>query len=340
MKRSLTMRLMLLFSLLLAAFTVLTAVIYNALMVRQSITHHSQAMQRDAFAIAEARLGYSLNTTDEAALRQCAQKLVEQKPILQGHVMDQIYARMEREEAWIAPYYAGDYLYMVEENPALAFNFPEEGFNLFIDAMCIPAGAEHKEEAELSRKLAEIDCAIPVETAPGTYKRGEGDAAAMAMFGKSESELSEVERTMAGILASYSAEEIVAGMDVKQGDNLYLWNKVKVSDELLQQFPYLETVQIRRHLPDALVVTVTECTATVAVPSDGGYYYLSEQGKVLEQNAADGGLPLVTGVLCVLLGVYALLFPGASAVFVMRMVGVMMLISSAVNLINVLTWRE
>ena len=51
-------------------------------------------------------------------------------------------------------------------------------------------------------------------------------------------------------------------------------------------------------------------------------------------------LPLVTGVLCVLLGVYALLFPGASAVFVMRMVGVMMLISSAVNLINVLTWRE
>src|SRR5699024_3275490 len=63
---------------------------------------------RDAFAIAEALLGYSLNTTDEATLRQCAQKLVEQKPILQGHVMDQIYARMEREEAWIAPYYAGD----------------------------------------------------------------------------------------------------------------------------------------------------------------------------------------------------------------------------------------
>ena len=53
MKRSLTLRLMLLFSLLLAAFTVLTAVIYNALMVRQSITHHSQAMQRDAFAIAQ-----------------------------------------------------------------------------------------------------------------------------------------------------------------------------------------------------------------------------------------------------------------------------------------------
>ena len=39
---------------------------------------------------------------------------------------------------------------------------------------------------------------------------GEGDAAARAMFGKPESELSEVERTMAGILASYSAEEIAS----------------------------------------------------------------------------------------------------------------------------------
>ena len=38
----------------------------------------------------------------------------------------------------------------------------------------------HKEDAELSRKLAEINCAIPVDTAAGTYKRGEGDAAAAA----------------------------------------------------------------------------------------------------------------------------------------------------------------
>ena len=80
---------------------------------------------RDAFAIAESLLGYSLNTTDEASLRQCAQKLVEQKPILQGHVMDQIYAKMEREEAWIAPYYAGDYLYMVEEIPPWNFTSPK-----------------------------------------------------------------------------------------------------------------------------------------------------------------------------------------------------------------------
>ena len=103
---------------------------------------------RDAFAIAEALQGYSLNTTDPQELRNCAAKLTEQKPILQGYVMDQIYAKMTREEAWIAPYYAGDYLYMVEENPDLAFYFPEEGFNAFIDAACIPKGCANKEGAE------------------------------------------------------------------------------------------------------------------------------------------------------------------------------------------------
>lgn len=53
MKRSLTMRLMLLFSLLLAAFAIITVLLYNALMLSQSIRHHSQVMQRDAFAIAQ-----------------------------------------------------------------------------------------------------------------------------------------------------------------------------------------------------------------------------------------------------------------------------------------------
>lgn len=103
---------------------------------------------RDAFAIAQAMLGYSLNTTDVQELRNSANKLSEQKPILQGYVMDQIYDKMIREEAWIAPYYAGDYLYMLEENEDLGFFFPEEGFNAFIDAACIPKGCANKEGAE------------------------------------------------------------------------------------------------------------------------------------------------------------------------------------------------
>lgn len=93
----------------------------------------------------------------------------------------------------------------------------------------------------------------------------------------------------------YTAEEIIAGMNVKQGDNLYLWNKVKESDMLLEKFPYLQTVQMRRRLPDTVEITVTECSAVVAVPYSGGYLYVSAQGKALEQSANDGGLPVVVG---------------------------------------------
>ena len=105
---------------------------------------------RDAFGIAQYLLGYDVNTTDPAQLQACADKLAQQKPLVQQYVMDQIYSSMENEEAWIAPYYAGDCMLMMESNENLAFYLPQhQGFNMFIDAMCIPKACQEKEAAEL-----------------------------------------------------------------------------------------------------------------------------------------------------------------------------------------------
>ena len=105
---------------------------------------------RDAFGIAQFLLGEDINTTDKAVLDATAEKLKAQKPVLQQYVMDQIYSTMENEEAWIAAYYAGDCMTMMENNEDLAFYLPEEqGFNLFIDAACIPTCCKEKEAAEL-----------------------------------------------------------------------------------------------------------------------------------------------------------------------------------------------
>ena len=105
---------------------------------------------RDAFGIAQFLLGYDINTTDKAELDRCAELLKQQKPVLQQYVMDEIFAIMQNEEAWIAPYYAGDCLTMMDENENLAFYLPEDqGFNMFIDAMCIPSCAKEKEAAEI-----------------------------------------------------------------------------------------------------------------------------------------------------------------------------------------------
>ncbi len=103
---------------------------------------------RDAFGIAQKLLGYSQNTTDEAELLACADKLKEQKKVLQTYVMDEIFDKMEIGEAALAPYYAGDALTMIDENPDLAFVLPKEGSNLFIDAMCVIKGSKNKELAE------------------------------------------------------------------------------------------------------------------------------------------------------------------------------------------------
>jgi spermidine/putrescine transport system substrate-binding protein len=104
---------------------------------------------RDAFGITQYMLGYDVNTTDPVALQACADKLAEQKPVLQQYVMDQIFSTMENEEAWIAPYYAGDCVTMMANNENLAFYLPvEQGFNLFTDVMCIPSCCQEKEAAE------------------------------------------------------------------------------------------------------------------------------------------------------------------------------------------------
>ena len=105
---------------------------------------------RDAFGVAQYMLGIDVNTTDKVQLQQCADALSQQRPLVQQYVMDQVYAKMEEGNAWIAPYYAGDAMMMMENNEDLRFYLPEDqAFNLFIDAMCIPACCENKEAAEL-----------------------------------------------------------------------------------------------------------------------------------------------------------------------------------------------
>ncbi len=104
---------------------------------------------RDAFAIGELMMGYSLNTESSEELENVARKLTQQKKIVQAYVMDEIFDKMGAGDALIAPYYAGDALTILEENEDLDFVVPKSGTNLFIDAMCIPTSARQKEAAEM-----------------------------------------------------------------------------------------------------------------------------------------------------------------------------------------------
>lgn len=104
---------------------------------------------RDAFAIAQIRLGYSLNTESTDELTKSAELLKEQKKVVQAYVMDEIFDKMGAGEAVLAPYYAGDALTLMGEYDHIGFTVPQSGTNLFFDALCIPKGAKQKEAAQM-----------------------------------------------------------------------------------------------------------------------------------------------------------------------------------------------
>lgn len=118
---------------------------------------------RDAFAIAQFLLGIDVNTEDHTLWDKAADKLIEQKPLVKKYVMDEVFNMMESGEAALAPYYAGDFLSMVENNPDLAFVYPKEGTNFFVDAVCIPTSAKNKAGAEAYINfLLEPDIALAI----------------------------------------------------------------------------------------------------------------------------------------------------------------------------------
>lgn len=104
---------------------------------------------RDAFGIAQFYLGQSVNTKSIEDWDKAIDALKAQNHLVSSYVMDEVFNKMERGDAALAPYYAGDFLTMYDVNPDLAFVYPKEGVNFFVDAMCIPKNAQNKEAAEL-----------------------------------------------------------------------------------------------------------------------------------------------------------------------------------------------
>ena len=121
---------------------------------------------RDALGLTLKMLGYSQNTTNKDELREAADKIIEGKENFQGFWMDQILEKLPNEEILIAPYYNGDAVTMMEDNPDLAFYIPREGTNVFVDAMCIPANAKNVANAE---KFINFMCSTEAAAANADY---------------------------------------------------------------------------------------------------------------------------------------------------------------------------
>lgn len=135
-------------------------ILYNKTMVSSAPTKWSdlwneeysdnilmQDSVRDAFMVAQKMLGYSMNSVDEAELKECRDKLIEQKPLVQAYVVDQVRDKMIGNEAAIGVIYSGEAIYTQRENTDLEYVIPEEGTNVWIDSWVIPKNAPNYENA-------------------------------------------------------------------------------------------------------------------------------------------------------------------------------------------------
>lgn len=107
-----------------------------------------QASVRDAFGVALKKLGYSLNSTNEQELKEARDLLIEQKPLVQAYVIDQVRDKMIGNEAALGVIYSGEAIYTKRENSDLEYVVPKEGSNIWFDSWVIPKNAANKENAE------------------------------------------------------------------------------------------------------------------------------------------------------------------------------------------------
>ncbi len=103
---------------------------------------------RDAFMVAQKKLGISMNSAAPEDIERAKGELIAQKPLVLAYVNDSVKDMMINDEAALAVAWSGEAIYMLENNEKLAYAVPKEGTNMWFDNLVIPKDAPNKEAAE------------------------------------------------------------------------------------------------------------------------------------------------------------------------------------------------
>ncbi|MBR1802962.1 MAG: FtsQ-type POTRA domain-containing protein [Clostridia bacterium] len=91
-----------------------------------------------------------------------------------------------------------------------------------------------------------------------------------------------------------SQEEIISLSQIQLEENTFRMRKDTVKQQIKQN-AYIDTVSIKRRLPDGIAITVTERTPSFILTFANAYIYLSSQGYLLEITDKPLDLPIITG---------------------------------------------
>ena len=117
--------------------------------------------ERDSFMMALKNLGYSMNTASEEELNAAYEWLVQCVQTMETEIVtDEIIDNMAQARKALGLVYSGDATYIMSENEDIGFYLPEEGTNLWADAMVIPENAVNVDLAyEFMNFISEYDAA-------------------------------------------------------------------------------------------------------------------------------------------------------------------------------------
>lgn len=106
-----------------------------------------QLSVRDAMMVAFKLNGFSANSLDEKEIEIAKNSLIQQRPLVQAYVIDEVRDKMIGNEAALGVIYSGEAIYTQRENPDLEYVIPKEGSNVWIDGWVIPKNAPNAENA-------------------------------------------------------------------------------------------------------------------------------------------------------------------------------------------------
>lgn len=104
---------------------------------------------RDTIGITLKKIGYSLNTKNDAELEKAKQELIKQKDLVNSYQVDYYKTALIGGESDMSLAWSGDAMLIKSENPDYEYAIPKEGTNVSIDCMVVPTQSQHKKEAEM-----------------------------------------------------------------------------------------------------------------------------------------------------------------------------------------------
>ena len=91
-----------------------------------------------------------------------------------------------------------------------------------------------------------------------------------------------------------SNEEIVSLSKLQLEENLFNNRKSNII-KAIKENPYVESVQVKRKIPDVIELIINERKATYCIQILNSYAYINEQGYILEISEQKPNLPLLKG---------------------------------------------